>query len=432
MSAHLSRRDVLRGLGATALAGVLAGCDGTEDGVGPDGRVTIELWHGQNDTGRKVIESLIADFQRSHPDIVVDTSGGALADGLLEKVMTALASGSHPDIAYIFGADLPSVARSPQVVDMTDEVRSWSVPWTDYWQPARDAVTVNGRVRAVPALLDSLAVVCNKSLFDRAGLALPEPGWTWPKFLATAKKLTDPAAGVFGTGWPGAGDEDTVWRLWPLVWDLGGEIIGPDGTSIGFRRVGERALDVVRQLAADNSVYIDPKAGSEQMYQVFQSGRMGMVVTGPWQLPDIGGSGVDYHVAPMPTFGGKPVTISGPDTWTLFDNGPARVRAARTFVRWLTEPAQDVRWDIGAGSLPLSKEAENLKPWQDNAAQTEGLSVFVEALTSARVRPAHPAYPQVSQAVGTAVVSVLLGRSTPAQAMQACADEANAALIIPR
>jgi len=432
MGAHLSRRDVLRGLGVTALAGAIAGCAGTDDGVGPDGRVTIELWHGQNDNGRKVIEALIADFQRGHPDIVVDTSGGALADGLLEKVMTALASGSHPDIAYIFGADLPSVARSPQVVDMTDEVHSWSVPWTDYWQPARDAVTVNGRVRAVPAVVDTLALVCNKSLFDRAGIELPEPGWTWSNFLATAKKLTDPAAGVFGTGWPGAGDEDTVWRLWPLVWNLGGEIIDPDGTGIGFRQAGERALGVVRQLAADRSVYIDPKTGSEQMYQVFDAGRMGMLLTGPWQLPDIRQSGVDYQVVPMPTFDGRPVTISGPDAWTLFDNGPARVRAARTFVRWLTRPAQDVRWDIGAGSLPLSKDAENLKEWQDNSAQSEGLAVFVDALASARVRPAHPAYPQVSQAVGTAIVSMLLGRSTPAQAMAACADAADAALIIPR
>ncbi|QUQ65559.1 ABC transporter substrate-binding protein [Kutzneria sp. CA-103260] len=432
MGAHLSRRDVLRGLGITALAGVVAGCGGPDDGVGPDGRVTIELWHGQNDSGRKVIEALIADFQRGHPDIVVDTSGGALADGLLEKVMTALASGSHPDIAYIFGADLPSVARSPQVVDMTDEVRSWSVPWTDYWQPARDAVTVNGRVRAVPAVVDTLAVVCNKTLFDQAGLPLPKPGWSWSDFLATAKKLTDPAGGVFGTGWPGTGDEDTVWRLWPMVWDLGGQIIDADGTGIGFRQEGERALGVVRRLATDKSVYIDPKAGSEQLYQVFESGRMGMVMTGPWQLPDIIQSGVDYHVAPLPTFGGKPVTISGPDTWTLFDNGPARVRAARTFVRWLTDPAQDVRWDVAAGSLPLSKDAENRKEWHDNAAQTEGLSVFVDALTSARVRPAHPAYPQVSQAVGTAIVSMLLNRSTPAQAMRACADEADAALIIPR
>lgn len=189
---------------------------------------------------------------------------------------------------------------------------------------------------------------------------------------------------------------------------------------------------MVADLARDKSVYVDPKPGSEQMYQVFQSGRMGMVVTGPWQLPDIETAGIDYHVAPLPSFSGRPVTISGPDTWTVFDNGEARSKAARTFLTWLARPEQDVRWDIEAGSLPLSRRTEALPAWQDKVARTEGLNVFTTALETARVRPVHPAYPEVSQALGQAIVAVLLGRSSPKKALRACADEANAALLIPR
>lgn len=230
----------------------------------------------------------------------------------------------------------------------------------------------------------------------------------------------------------GVGDEDTVWRLWPLVWDLGGEVIAPNGHSIGFADAGVRALETVAGLARDRSVYIDPKPGTEQMYQVFQSGRMGMVVTGPWQLPDIIQAGVEYQVVPLPSYSGRPVTISGPDTWTVFDNGSARVQAARTLVSWLMEPDQDVRWDVRAGSLPLSRRTQSLPLWKAKAAKTEGLAVFTKALESARVRPAHPAYPQISQALGEAIVAVLLGRSTPAKALRRCADDANAALLIPR
>jgi multiple sugar transport system substrate-binding protein len=429
----VSRRTLLLGSGALALGALASGCaTSSASGVGADGRVTIELWHGQSDTGLKAIQQLVAAFERSHPKIAVDLGGGVLADGMLEKVLAALAAGSYPDIAYIFGSDLANVARSPQVVDLTDLVGSGPTPWQDYWAPARAAVTINGKVRAVPALLDSLAVVCNKKLFADAGLPLPAAGWTWQDFTDTAKALTEPGSDTFGTGWPGAGDEDTVWRLWPLVWDLGGDVISADGSGIGFADVGARALQVVAGLARDRSVYIDPKSGSEQMYQVFGSGRMGMVVTGPWQLPDIIQAGVDYHVAPLPSFSGRPVTISGPDTWTLFDNGDARAQAARTFVSWLTQPAQDVVWDVQAGSLPLSKTCQALPAWQDQARQIEGLPVFTRSLESARVRPAHPAYPQISQALGTAVTAVLLGRSTPADALRQCADEANAALLIPR
>ncbi|NSC20176.1 ABC transporter substrate-binding protein [Streptomyces albus subsp. chlorinus] len=432
-----SRRGIVRGGGALALAAAagtaMTGCGAEkDDGADAGGRVTIELWHGQADTARAALRRLVDDFERSHPHIRVDMGGGVLADAMLQKVTAALASGAYPDIAYIFGSDLANVARSPQVVDLTDTVGSASTPWKNYWAPAREAVTLNGRVRAAPALVDALAVVCNKKLFARAGLDLPEAGWSWDDFVTVARKLTDKKGGRFGTGWPGTGDEDTVWRLWPMIWDLGGDIVGDDGRSIGFAKQGERALEVVEALARDKSVYIDPKPGGEQMYQVFMSGRMGMALTGPWQLPDIRQAKIDYHVVPLPSFSGRPVTISGPDTWTVFDNGSARVRAARTFVDWLARPAQDVRWDVEAGSLPLSRQAQALPLWQRKARDTTGLATFTKALESARVRPAHPAYPQVSQAVGQAIISVLLGRSSPRAALRSCADEANAALLIPR
>ncbi|NUP65554.1 MAG: ABC transporter substrate-binding protein, partial [Nonomuraea sp.] len=57
---------------------------------------------------------------------------------------------------------------------------------------------------------------------------------------------------------------------------------------------------------------------------------------------------------------------------------------------------------------------------------------FTDALRSARVRPIHAAYPQISQALGEAAVSVLLGRDSPADAVHRCAEKADAALLIPR
>ncbi|MER7173847.1 ABC transporter substrate-binding protein [Streptomyces mesophilus] len=432
-----ARRSVLRAGSAAALAGALpvalSGCaGGASDGVGADGSVTIQLWHGQTDTALKVIKDLVAEFHRTHPRIHVDLGGGVLADAMLQKVTAALASGAYPDVAFIFGSDLASIARSPQVVDLTEHVRGGPTPWTSYWPSAREAVTINGRVRAVPAMVDCLAMVCNKKLFAEAGLDLPEPGWTWAEFTDLARRLTDADRGRFGTGWPGTGDEDTVWRLWPLIWGAGGEVIAEDGKHIGFAEEGVRALEVVRDLVRDKSVYVDPKPGSEQMYKVFLSGRMAMVPTGPWQLPDITQAKLDYHVVPLPTFDGTAVTISGPDTWTVFDNGEARAEAARTFVTWLTQPAQDSRWDVEAGSLPLSSGSEKSPAWRQHATGTPGMPVFTEALTSARVRPVHPAYPRISQALGEAIVSVLLGRATPAAAIRTCAEDANAALLIPR
>ncbi|MFD5515608.1 ABC transporter substrate-binding protein [Streptomyces sp. NPDC127066] len=430
MTRVIARRRLL--LGAAA-AGALAGCGGPSDGVGADGKVTVELWHGQNDTARKAVEALVAEFNRTHPRIRVDSSGGGVvADAMLQKVTAALAAGSYPDIAYVFGSDLASVARSPRVVDLTSALHGGTPPWKSFWTPVRDAVTVNGRVRAAPAVLDSLAVVYNKKLFRQAGVPFPKAGWSWDEFTDTARRLTDSGRGTFGTGWPGTGDEDTVWRLWPMIWDLGGEVIAADGGRVGFAGQGARALSTLARLAHDRSVYVDPKPGSEQMYQVFLSGRMAMVATGPWQLPDVITAKVDYGVVPLPTYSGRPVTISGPDTWTVFDNGSARSRAAVEFVRWMIRPGQDARWDIAAGSLPLGSATARRPEWREHARTTTGLGVFTDTLKSARVRPVHAAYPQISQALGEAIVSVLLGKDSPVHAVRRCADTADAALLIPR
>ncbi|WP_433017475.1 ABC transporter substrate-binding protein [Kribbella sp. CA-294648] len=421
-----TRRDVLRAAAALAAAGTLAACGKTgEEPAG--GVVTVDLWHGQTDLAKAALDGLIKQFNDTHPLIkVVGGGGGVTADSMLQKVTAGLAAGSYPDIAYIFGSDLASMTRSPKVADLTG-----SLDLKDSWPAARDAVTVKGKVRAAPALLDSLCVVYNKKLFAAAGLPEPKAGWTWDDFTAIAQKLTNPGRGVFGTGWPGVGDEDTVWRLWPMIWDLGGDVVSEDGKSVGFDKVGVQALGTIDRLRTDKSLYVDPKPGGEQLYQVFLGGRMGMVATGPWQLPDVVDRGIDYGVAPLPTYSGKPVTISGPDTWTVFDNGKARVKAATEFVRWLNDPQQDVRWDIEAGSLPVSTTTAALPEWKKHAAGTKGLQVFVDALESARVRPTIPAYPQLSQQLGQAVVAVLLGRKSPADALGECVKQCNAILAVP-
>jgi multiple sugar transport system substrate-binding protein len=221
-----------------------------------------------------------------------------------------------------------------------------------------------------------------------------------------------------------------VWRIWPLIWQLGGDIAKPDGKSVAFDGPsGLQALTLIGDMATkDKSVYVDVKPGSEQMYQVFESGKMAMVPTGPWQLPEIAEQKVDYGVVQMPSFAGKPVTISGPDTWMVLDNGDARKKAAIEFVKWLGQPAQDAVWDQQAGSLPLRKATLQEPQWQTALKDTPGMNVFVTELANARVRPALRAYPKVSQAMGQSIVSVLLGKASPQDALNKAVQAGNTAL----
>jgi multiple sugar transport system substrate-binding protein len=412
-----------------AAALLVAGCGGSDSGgTSSSGVTTIHFWHGQTDPANKVIDKMVAEFNRTHPKIkVVTDGGGGVADQMVQKVTTALAGGDYPDIAYIFGSDVANLARSPKVADLTDAVKAPGVNFDDFWPGARSVVTVNGRVRAIPALVDDLAVVYNKKLFKQAGIPAPSPDWTWNDFRAIAKKLTDPSKGAFGTGWPGVGDEDTVWRIWPMVWQQGGDILSPDGTKVGFSDAsGLNSLSVIYQMAAvDKSIYVDTTPGSEKMMRVFNSGRMGMMPTGPWALTDF--PDVDYGVVRLPSFSAQHTTITGPDTWMVFDNGAARKKAATEFILWFTAPKQDLQWAMETGSLPL-RTTTLKEPGGQQYLQKWPVAEFLKQLQAARARPSVPTYPGVSKAVGQALTGVLLGRQQPKQALDAAVQASNSAL----
>ena len=165
------------------------------------------------------------------------------------------------------------------------------------------------------------------------------------------------------------------------------------------------------------------------MYGLFDSGKMAMIVTGPWQLSDITDHHVSYGVQVMPGFGGSHETISGPDVYMVFNHSDERRRAAAEFMAWLHEPAQDVQWDIGSGNLPLSAKSAALPAYKAYAAKYPGVDLFVKNLANAHhIRPPVPQYTQISVAVGKAIATSLLGRGSPKDTLAQAAKTADKAL----
>ena len=421
------------------LGGAIAGCgggdDSSDDSSASNGGepVEIEFWHGQTQGPAELLQTMIDDFNSTHPDVVVSKdAGGVNSDRMLQKVTAGLQADNYPDIAYIYGSDLANLAQGEQLLDLSTAIDDGDLNWDRFVDAGKEAVTVDDKPRAVPAFIDNLAVVYNKKIFDDAGVPYPTDDWTWDDFLSTAAELNDPDAGIVGFGWPGTGDEDTTWRIWPLIWQQGGDIVSEDGDSVGFDGAsGEAALEVVAQAAADDSVYIDSTAGSERMQQLFASGKMAMNVAGPYTLPEYVDAKVDYGVASMPSFGGEHTTIAGPDTWAIFDNGDERVAAALEFMDWFSEPAQQLRWISEAGSLPLTNDVQDADGYADYETSLPGLDKFIENTDLARTRATVPEYPQISQAMGKAVASVLYGEAEPSEALSEAVDTANSELQVP-
>ena len=433
------RRRALTGLvtalAATTLAVTAAGCGSDANGGGSSSASgtsssTIQVWEGWTGQEAKTWANLVSAYEAQHPGQKVQ-SLFVNSDDTLQKVTTAVKGGSPPDIAYLYGSWAPNVAQIPQVVDLTQTVKQASVNWNDFYVGERDAATVDGKVIGIPALVDNLAVVYNKKLFAKAGLTPPSADWTWPDFVSDAQKLTDAAAKQYGTAYVTPGSEDTVWHYEPLLWEAGGSLLTPDNKQAAFNSAaGLQALETLRSMAVtDKSMYLDP---TDNAYaNLFNSGKIGMLVTGPWDLSAF--PNIDYGVQVMPSYpgaSGAHQTISGPDNWVVFNNGANQVSAAEQFLLWLTAPAQVKSWSLQTGNLPTRASVAGMSGFaQQMDSMQPGMSTFIDNLSNVKQsRPQISAYPQVSQIIGTMVDSVLLGKATPQAALAAAASQVNAAL----
>ncbi|MBX7446658.1 ABC transporter substrate-binding protein [Mycolicibacterium sp. 3033] len=421
----IRRRLCIALLAVVAL--VLAACGGGGSSSGP---TEIAVWHGYQDTEGEVFKKLIAQYNQDHPDVKVNELYSS-NDLVLQKVLTAVRGGSAPDVAYMFGSWSPNIAQIPQVVDMAEYVSEPDWQWDDFYPAEREAATVGEKIVGVPALVDNLAIVYNKQLFADAGVAPPSPDWTWADFRAAAAKLTDPAKGQYGWLIPADGSEDTVWHYLPMLWEAGGDILSPDNETAVFNsEAGVQALTVLQQMAVtDKSLYLDTT--NENGPKLMNSGKVAMLVTGPWdlsQLPDI-----DYDVQVMPTFTGSSgghQTIAGPDNWVVFDNGDQKKQAAVDFVKWLSAPEQVKTFSLGTGDLPIRQSVGNDQAVLDTLNENvPGTATFVENLNNVKkVRPTVEQYPDISDALGQAIVAVMLGKEQPADALNKAAQAADAAL----
>ncbi len=431
MRSYWLRTAVACSLVALGLAACGSGSGSGSSGSGANG-TAIQIWEGYTQVEAKAFAHLLSEYKKQTGQTV--TSLFVNNDDSLQKVLTAVRGGSLPDIAYLYGSWAPNVAQIPQVVNLTGVVQRPSVNWNDFWVGERDVATVNGKIIGIPALVDNLAVVYNKSLFAQAGLQPPGPGWTWAQFTADAQRLTNPGKKQFGTAYVTPGTEDTVWHWEALLWEAGGQLLTPDNSKAAFDSpAGLQSLNTLRTMAVTNhSMYLDP---TDSAYgNLFNSGKIGMLVTGPWDLSTF--PNVQYGVQVMPSYPGTSgghQTISGPDNWVIFNNGSARVAAAEKFLLWLTAPAQARYFSLATGDLPIRASVASSAGFSQQMNKAlPGVDAFVTNLGNVRqARPQIPTYPKISQILGTMIVSVLLGKSQPAAALSSAAAQVNQVLANP-
>ena len=139
----------------------------------------------------------------------------------------------------------------------------------------------DGDVYGLPAFSDIWITLYNKKIFDDAGVPYPTAeGWTWEKYIETAKQLTDTSKGIYGSFML---DYDCYAYMYAL--QKGWEPYKEDGTANFDHPLFKESVEVFDGLGNNEKIQpsiLEFKAANMPWNSFVSTGNYGMFMCGGW------------------------------------------------------------------------------------------------------------------------------------------------------
>ncbi|MBD0346821.1 MAG: ABC transporter substrate-binding protein [Coleofasciculus sp. Co-bin14] len=405
---------------------LLGGCQ-LQRHVDDVGVVRLTLWQGVNPpTNRDVLQELVDRFNREHPNIQVESLYVGQEDQQLPKILASVVGNAPPDMLW-FNPTLTGQLVELNAIRPLDDFLAAS-PVKDEIDPALlETMQFQGHIWSVPFGTNNAGIFYRPSLFKAAGISqLPK---TWEELRQVAKALTRDADGdgridQYGMLLPLGKGEWTVFMWLPFLWSGGGELIPVISHDVNL--VNESAIAALqfwRDLIEDNSAVLSlPERGYEM--NGFIAGKVAMQFSGPWTLGELKRTGVEFSVFPMPSEA-RQATVIGGENLFLFKTTPERERAAFTFAEYVMGEEFQTQWAIETGYLPVNLKARQSEAYQAFVERQPTVEVFLKQAEYGRSRPIFRGYSRISESLGRAIEAVLLGKSSPKDALEKAQQRLN-------
>jgi ABC-type glycerol-3-phosphate transport system substrate-binding protein len=269
-----------------------AGCGRTQPACGLSGKGTaveikVAFWGGPDEI--KIIEDVIAGWQKTHPCITVRLEHTPYR-GYADKLLTRIAGRSSPDIICT-EVDLFVTFQSKDVLlDLTPYVqKDPELDIKGFYPEIINRFTVTGKLYALPR--DTAPYACvyyNKKLFDEAGLEYPKDDWDVFDMLEKAKKLTktDTSGRTTQYGF-------YTWAWQNFVYAFGGSMVDnvdrPKRCTLNSK-TSLAGLEFYSDMINKYKVHPTSTAMTSLAMGVqgmFMTGRLAMFASGIWETPGL-------------------------------------------------------------------------------------------------------------------------------------------------
>ena len=393
----LTRRGAL----ALVPAGLAAaGCGDRDD---PN---VIQFWAMGNEASN--VPALLPEFERRNPGLRVNVQALPWT-AAHEKLLTAYAGRSLPDVSQIgntWVAELAAIgALSPLPATEAGLL-------ADNFTGVLETNQISGRTYASPWYVDTRLLFCRTDLLERAGYSSVPTDWdAWRRSMHALKRVS------------GTGDYAILLPLNEFEQLLTFGLQQPDpllrdnGARGNFSSPGFiTALTFYKSLFDEQ---LAPVASSTQISNVwneFARGFFSYYISGPWSVGDFRtrlppALKDSWATAEMPGPNGPGASAPGGSSLAVMQSA-RNPDAAWRLVRYLLDPAVQVRFNGLTGSLPSRVSA-----WSAPAVAGDArIGAFGRQLQRSRAVPKVPEWERIVTEMQLVAERMVRGQYTPVQA----------------
>ena len=337
--------------------------------------VKLSFWNGFTGPDGEILKQIVDRFNQSNSKsitIEMDVMGW---DVLGQKLPTAIATATAPDMALLIGDTIPQYINEEALQSLDDFWSLTGLTKTDYVQNVLDAGVFNGTTYALPMQFNLIYLYWNKQLFRDAGLDPEKPPATMDELAEYAVKLTNSAKNQFGFGMPVKGAPQ-YWTS--FFWNNGGELFDTQAKkSLLDSEANIATLAWLQDLAYNKKVTPTGATGADTD-ALMTSGQLGMYINGPWLINGLKSGNIDFGITAPPKGPKGHVVISGEIGFVVPASGKSTKEACYEFIKYWMSDAVMKEWSLKNGfpawsnSVLADPEIMN-DPIQSNIASLNSL-----------------------------------------------------------
>lgn len=429
MNGEVDRRGLLKLAGGSlaALGLTAAGCGGGSGSA--DGTVTIRYaWWGSDDRAKR-INRTIELFEKKHPKIKVKTDFQPYLD-FWKKFNTQASGGNPPDVFQNAIGFLRKYDKRNVLLDLNAQAKAGNLRMDGFRAGLEKFGEVDGKLLGVPVGSNSMALVIDKPVFEKAGVD-PKMGWTWDDFHTAMEKIRKQGragdSGLYGV----------MYLYDPYLRQQGKAFFTEDG--LGFDEADLKEWWTKGYAGVKSGIYADPK----KVAQIKPKSAVSAEIAASeftWDNFTVRYSAEgksEYGLAPLPTTDGKE---TGQYLGSLMLSGSRRTQHPKEVAQFIDfmvhdpEVAKIMGYDRGVPTTTAQYEAYKPAEEKDKviASVNKEIAAYEEQLVDAGVLGAitpHPAGADVCEAAFLRIAEELaLGERSVDEAVKQFFTECKTAL----